>query len=170
MRRNVLLAFPSEDLYGVVDTAQRSLKIGLCIAICAVIASRWLASSPARRRAFLPSIAGCVCLLLFVWLLVTDLVKGPRSQFMIVLAYSSMLVVPVAFLAGLLRSRLARGGLAQLFRELAGTRGEELALSRRGVQKHVTAVFAKLGLAQDDDDNRRVLAVLEYLRLETVAG
>ena len=31
------------------------------------------------------------------------------------------------------------------------------------MQKHVTAVFAKLGLAADDDDNRRILAVLEYL-------
>ena len=48
--------------------------------------------------------------------------------------------------------------------------GEQLELSERGVQKHVTAVFAKLGLASDDDDNRRVLAVLEYLRLETAAG
>ena len=45
---------------------------------------------------------------------------------MIVVAYSSMLVVPAAFLAGLLRSRLARGGLAQLFRELGGMRGEAL--------------------------------------------
>ena len=41
--------------------------------------------------------------------------------------------------------------------------GERLGLSQRGVQKHVTAVFAKLGLAADDDDNRRILAVLEYL-------
>ena len=64
--------------------------------------------------------AGGACLVMFVWLLGTDLVEGPRSQFMIVLAYSSMLVVPAAFLAGLLRSRLARGGLAQLFRELGG--------------------------------------------------
>ena len=42
--------------------------------------------------------------------------------------------------------------------------GDRLGLSQRGVQKHVTAVFAKLGLAADDDDNRRILAVLEYLR------
>ena len=42
--------------------------------------------------------------------------------------------------------------------------GERLDLSRRGVQKHVTAVFTKLGLAADEDDNRRILAVLEYLR------
>jgi hypothetical protein len=33
----------------------------------------------------------------------------------------------------------------------------------RGVQKHVTAVFGKLGLAAGADDNRRVLAVLAYL-------
>jgi DNA-binding NarL/FixJ family response regulator len=43
--------------------------------------------------------------------------------------------------------------------------GEQLELSQRGVQKHVTAVFAKLGLTADEDDNRRILAVLEYLRL-----
>jgi DNA-binding NarL/FixJ family response regulator len=44
--------------------------------------------------------------------------------------------------------------------------GEGLELSQRGVQKHVTAVFAKLGLEADEDDNRRILAVLEYLRLD----
>ena len=44
--------------------------------------------------------------------------------------------------------------------------GERLELSQRGVQKHVTAVFTKLGLTADEDDNRRILAVLEYLRLD----
>ena len=42
--------------------------------------------------------------------------------------------------------------------------GERLQLSPRAVQKHVTAVFAKLGLESDEDDNRRVLAVLAHLR------
>ena len=44
--------------------------------------------------------------------------------------------------------------------------GDQLQLSARGVQKHVTAVFTKLGLTADEDDNRRILAVLEYLRPE----
>jgi DNA-binding NarL/FixJ family response regulator len=48
--------------------------------------------------------------------------------------------------------------------------GEQLDLSGRGVQKHVTAVFTKLGLTADEDDNRRILAVLEYLRCEATAG
>jgi len=32
--------------------------------------------------------------------------------------------------------------------------GDQLELSQRGVQKHVTAVFTKLGLTPDEDDNR----------------
>jgi serine/threonine-protein kinase len=42
--------------------------------------------------------------------------------------------------------------------------GERLRLSQRAVQKYVTAVFDKLGLEADEDDNRRVLAVLAHLR------
>jgi len=125
-RGNVLLTFPSETISGAVDATQRGMSIVLCIAICLVIAGRWRAASAPRRRALLPSVAGAACALMFVWLLATDLFEGPRSQFMIMLAYSSMLVVPAAFLAGLLRSRLARGGLAQLFRDLGGMRGEAL--------------------------------------------
>jgi len=41
---------------------------------------------------------------------------------------------------------------------------ERLDVSERAVQKHVTSIFTKLGLPADDDDNRRILAVLAYLR------
>jgi len=41
---------------------------------------------------------------------------------------------------------------------------ERLGVSLRAVQKHVTAVFTALGLEADDDDNRRILAVLSFLR------
>ena len=42
--------------------------------------------------------------------------------------------------------------------------GDRLEVSERAVQKHVTAIFDKLGLAPGEDDNRRILAVLAYLR------
>jgi hypothetical protein len=35
---------------------------------------------------------------------------------------------------------------------------------RRAVAKHTSNIFAKLDLPPSDDDNRRVLAVLAYLR------
>jgi DNA-binding NarL/FixJ family response regulator len=41
---------------------------------------------------------------------------------------------------------------------------ERLAITERAVRKHVTAIFSKLELAPGEDDNRRILAVLTYLR------
>ena len=41
---------------------------------------------------------------------------------------------------------------------------QELGLSERGVEKHVTAIFSKLNLPPAVEDHRRVLAVLAFLR------
>jgi DNA-binding NarL/FixJ family response regulator len=42
--------------------------------------------------------------------------------------------------------------------------GERLVITERAVQKHVTSIFMKLGLPPSDDDHRRILAVLTYVR------
>ena len=39
--------------------------------------------------------------------------------------------------------------------------GDRLGVTERAVQKHVTSIFDKLGLAAGEDDNRRILAVLD---------
>jgi DNA-binding NarL/FixJ family response regulator len=41
---------------------------------------------------------------------------------------------------------------------------ETLVVTERAVEKHVTAIFSKLGLPASTADHRRVLAVLAYLR------
>src|SRR3954451_9535116 len=48
---NVLLAFPDDDIYSAIDTTQRVMLIGLCIATAVVIAGRWREASAPRRRA-----------------------------------------------------------------------------------------------------------------------
>jgi len=40
---------------------------------------------------------------------------------------------------------------------------EQLVVTERAVEKHVTSIFSKLGLSPTDQDHRRVLAVLRYL-------
>ena len=41
---------------------------------------------------------------------------------------------------------------------------QRLFITERAVQKHVTSIFMKLGLPPSDDDHRRILAVLAYVR------
>jgi len=68
---------------------------------------------------------------------------------------------------GQLRTLSAREReVLQLVAEGRSNKGiaERLSVTERAVQKHVTAIFAKLALPPDQDDNRRILAVLAYLR------
>jgi DNA-binding NarL/FixJ family response regulator len=41
---------------------------------------------------------------------------------------------------------------------------EQLVITERAVEKHVTSIFSKLDLAPAAEDHRRVLAVLTYLK------
>jgi serine/threonine-protein kinase len=47
-----------------------------------------------------------------------------------------------------------------------GAIGDQLYLSRKTVDAHVSQIFTKLGLHESPEQNRRVLAVLSYLRSE----
>jgi signal transduction histidine kinase len=123
---HLLLAFPDADVAHVLDRAQRALLVCACVVTVVVIGARWWATSAPRRRALLPSLAGALVLFLFAALLVNDLVTGTRSEALLWIAACSLVTVPAAFLAGLLRSRLARGGLAELFLGLRTMRGEDL--------------------------------------------
>jgi signal transduction histidine kinase len=98
---------------------EASLFLVIPVATAAVIAVRWRRASVPGRRALLPGVAGALCLLVFAALLVQVLATGETSRPLLWLGASSLVTVPLAFLAGLLRSRLARGSLADLFRGLS---------------------------------------------------
>ncbi len=78
----------------------------------------------------------------------------------------------VARLVGRRRRRSAIGDLSPREREVLALMAEgrsnrsiadSLVVTVPAVERHVTSIFAKLGLPQSSDDHRRVLAVIEYL-------
>jgi signal transduction histidine kinase len=123
---HLLLAFADADIAHVIDRGQRGTLALICGVTVVVVVVRWWSASAPRRRALLPSLAGGFGLLCFAGLLVNDLVSGTRSQTLLWIAACSLVAVPIAFLVGLLRSRLARGGLTDLFLGLGAMRGEDL--------------------------------------------
>ena len=124
---NVLLVVRGRlDVFMALDDAQSVISVAVSIGVVAVIAVRWRQASPPGRRALLPSVAGCLCSVLFSSLVLYYLVTETRPEWLVWRTNAALLTVPAAFLAGMLRSRLARGGLAELFRELGTLRGEPL--------------------------------------------
>jgi signal transduction histidine kinase len=117
---NFLLIRADPDLASALDTANGLVVSVACLATAGVVAVRYKRSSRPRRRALLPSVAGISALLLFAAAQQAD------PLWLKWLAVLSLLTIPGGFLAGLLSSRLARGGLADLFRDLPTMRGDEL--------------------------------------------
>ena len=126
----------AEIAEGLVAASELLVSIG-CLAVAVVIGARWKAASAPRRRAMLPSVAGIACLLAFA------VVQQATPLVLQWLAVCSLLAIPAAFLAGLLRSRLARGGLAELFRELSGMRGPALQAALARTLGDPTLVLAR---------------------------
>jgi signal transduction histidine kinase len=117
---NFLLVRADAGIAGAINEVNLWLASISCLAVAVVIGARWKAASRPRRRALLPSVAGISALLFFA------AVQQANPLVVKWLAVCSLLLVPAAFLAGLLRSKLARGGLAALVPALRTMRGAEL--------------------------------------------
>jgi signal transduction histidine kinase len=122
---NLLLVSPDADIASALNKVQFVVLSLGSLGVVAVIGARWRAASRPRRRVLLPSLGGALCGVLYsAWL--TTIVVGSPVVPLDWLLNAALLTVPAALLWGLLRSRLARGGLAELFRELGTLRGVRL--------------------------------------------
>jgi signal transduction histidine kinase len=117
---NFLLIDANADAAAAIDAVVGVLVSLACVATAVVIGVRFKRASGPGRRALLPSVAGISSLLFFA------VVQQAAPMWIQWLAVMSLLLIPGGFLAGLLSSRLARGALAELFRDLPTMRGEEL--------------------------------------------
>jgi signal transduction histidine kinase len=123
--QNLLLVSPDARMASTLLNVRLVLGIVASLAVVLVIAARWHAASRPLRRALLPSLWGAVCGVLYAAALISLLVGSPIDELNWPLN-AALVTVPAALAWGLLRSRLARGGLADLFGELGSLRGDRL--------------------------------------------
>jgi signal transduction histidine kinase len=138
---NFLFVHADDGLAAGIARFNLLLTATACIAVAGVIAARWLRASRPRRRAMLPGVAGISCLLLFA------AAQGGVPELVRWMAVLSLLTVPAAFLVGLLRSRLARGGLAELFRDLQAGPELQPSLARTLGDPGLVVAYAPLAAA-----------------------
>jgi signal transduction histidine kinase len=127
---NAFVLWRSQAAADWIAIGQQVLLVAVAIAVLGVFAERWQSASPPLRRALAPVYcAGAVTLVLITaTLLVTrfagaDLPGGVdvgRAMFSLTLV--SLAAVPLAFLAGLVRARLARLMVGELLVELRDSR------------------------------------------------
>src|SRR3954447_6382075 len=122
---NLLLVWPDTGIADALTHLQFAVLAIASLGVVVVTANRWRVASPPRRRALLPSLGGSLSGALYSANL-TALIVGAPSVALMTALNAALLTVPAALLWGLLRSRLARGGLAELFRELGTLRGVRL--------------------------------------------
>ena len=123
--RNLLRLWPDAGTASALVKIQWAMLAVASLGVVVVIAHRWGVASRPRRRALLPSVGGSLSAVLYSANLAA-LIAGSPSVLLVSVLNAALLTVPAALLWGLLRSRLARSGLADLFRELGSLRGVRL--------------------------------------------
>jgi signal transduction histidine kinase len=147
----------------------------ISVAIAVLLVRRWRAATPTARRALAPVLgAGLITALLFAPYLVIGRAGEPVSP-LGATAWLSSALVPLAFLVGLLRTRLQHGGVADLVVELGaappaerirellaralGDPSVQLAFWRPDVGDYVDAAGAPVAVPEDDSE--RAVSVID---------
>ena len=117
---NALGIAPNESAAHVIDTIQRDLISLGSVLLVVAMGRRWLRSSGPVRRQMTPVLVGGLAILLqsVSWIFLSS---GTRVELLDDLIFLAQIGIPIAVLSVLLRSRMARGGVADLVVELGQT-------------------------------------------------
>ncbi len=115
--KNALLVWPNASVAGHIDSAQRALVVTASVVLAVRLSRRWIFASPPLRRALVPVLAGSAAILLASVLVALDKfkVEFETARWLVLAAY---IAIPLVVLGGILRSRLARSTVGELFVEL----------------------------------------------------
>ena len=114
---NALVVWPNAEVAGNIDSAQRALVMVASVVLAVTLTRRWILASPPLRRALVPILVGSVGILLSSVLVAFDKfqIEFETARWLVLMAF---VAVPLVVLGGILRARLARLTVADLFVEL----------------------------------------------------
>jgi signal transduction histidine kinase len=115
---NLIAVTDNQDVEAAIENVQRAIGTGASLATAVLVVRRWRRASAPMRRAAEPVLwAGAASFVALAVSAVNDIVDQPLGdvEWLWWLVFAT---VPFAFLAGLLRVRMARGAVAQLVLEL----------------------------------------------------
>ena len=134
LAENAFLLHSSNRLAEGIDALQNGAGIVLALAVTGLVVRRWRTATPLARRALAPVlVTGALAVVLFLVVSAALLVEDDVAASLRWIALGAYGTVPLAFLVGLLQSRLARipaGRLLLETREDASLRELEEALRR----------------------------------------
>jgi signal transduction histidine kinase len=121
---NVLQLADAPGLSDAIVHVQQVLGMAIAIATIVLLGARWRAASASRRLAISPVLlTGALAFALLVPWTLNDAFGEPLGEWPDRALELALAAIPVAFLLGLLRTRLARAGVADLLVELAAPLG-----------------------------------------------
>ena len=125
--RNVFLIEHRATLATAIETAVQATALVIIATTIVLLFLRWRAATPPLRRALAPVFltSGVTVAVLATWV-AFDATDAPGEDAVYSLVLAALLTVPLSFLLGLLRSRLARAGVSRLLVELGDTGPRDL--------------------------------------------
>jgi signal transduction histidine kinase len=120
--RNLLFVWHKDGLHEILMSAQRVVAVLVVAGLVTVLALRWRAATPPLRRSLAPVLTtGAVAALLAGAAAAATAVSEPAATYLGLTAGLALAFVPLGFLVGLLRSRLARAAVGDLVIALGRT-------------------------------------------------
>jgi signal transduction histidine kinase len=120
---NVLSISGDAGVADVIDKFQLWMVVALALALAVVVFERWRRAAPPLRRLLLPAVAGAGTFVVLAIQVLHQLTVDESARATQTALAVALVSVPVAFLLGLLRAHVARGGMANLVVELRRARG-----------------------------------------------
>jgi hypothetical protein len=116
---NAFLAWNKPGVAEAIDWTQRVVIAGGALALTGALAGRWLRASPSLRRSLTPIVVGGAATVLSSAIVILDAVRGRSTDALDFVLLGTLIAVPLAVLADMLRARLAHSAVGDLVLELS---------------------------------------------------